>query len=156
MLKVNQYKQQNKRTFQYSRVIPGDDYYKLVTIPIFTMRFKFKTLEQKQAWVRFGSSLKNRFGGLSYEIFFMNADGTCNYKKMLTYIDELISNGETNPKNIFDPHNNLGRNLKNPHVLKRIELMRQLKNMLRMLNVGVTQYCKESFDIIEEQIAIAA
>lgn len=153
MLKVNQYKQQNKRTFQHSRVIPGDDYYKLVTIPIFTMRFKFRTLEQKQSWVRFGSSLKNRFGGLSYEVFFMNADGTCNYKNMLTFIDKLISNGEMNPKDIFDPHNHLGRDLKNPYILKRVELMRQLKNMLRMLNVGVTQYCKESFDIVEEQMA---
>jgi hypothetical protein len=155
MLKVNQHKQQYKKTFQYSKLFPGDEYYELVTLPIFTMRFKFKTLKQKQNWVRYYTSLKNRFGGLSFEIFFMNEDGTCNYQKMLKYIDKLISKGEANPKNVFDPHNHLIRDYKNKHILKRIELMRQIKNMLRILNVGITQYCKESFDIIDE-IAVAA
>lgn len=155
MLKVNQHKQQYRKTFQHSKLLPGDDYYELVTLPIFTMRFKFKTLKQKQNWLRYYTSLKNRFGGLSFEIFFMNVDGTCNYENMLKYIDKLISEGETNPKKFFDPHNHLMRDYKNPYILKRIELIRQLKNILRIMNVGVSRYCKESFDIFNDEMDIA-
>jgi hypothetical protein len=117
-------------------------------LPILTMRFKFKTLQQKQNWVRYTTSLKNRYAGLSFEIFYMNDDGTCNYQKMINEIDKHISDGVLNPKKIYDPYNHLKRDYNNPYIAKHVELMRQLKNLFRILIVGVEQYCKENFKIL--------
>jgi hypothetical protein len=143
LLKLNQFKKQYKKTYQYSYLLPGDETYKIVTIPIFTMRFKFQTLKQKEMWLSFVTKLKNRYGGLSMEIFFMNEDGTCNFKKMIMETDKYISNSVIDPREIYDPHRHLYRDYKNPFILKRTELVRQLKNRLRLITVGPSQYCKE-------------
>ena len=145
ILKTAQFSKQYNKTWQHSNIKCGDDFIELVKIPIFTLRFKFQSLKQQKSWVRYFNKLKRRFEGLSFEIFYMNEDGTINYKKMMYEIDKYISEGVINPKNIFDKSNHLFRNSqKNKYILDYMKLSRYLKNLVRISIIGVCQFITEN------------
>jgi hypothetical protein len=151
ILKTAQYAKEYNKTWQYSSIKPGDDFMELVKIPIFTLRFKFQTLKQQKSWIRYFNKLKRRFEGLSFEIFYMNTDGTINYKKMMYEIDKYISEGVMNPKKIFDKSDNLSRDIqKNVHVLNYVKLIKQLKNLVRITIIGVGQFLTENSKLSED------
>ena len=155
ILKTAQYAKEYNKTWQYSDIKCGDDFMELVKIPIFTLRFKFQTLKQQKSWIRYFNKLKRRFEGLSFEIFYMNTDGTINYKKMMYEIDKYISEGVMNPKKIFDKSNNLSRDIqKNVHVLNYVKLIRQLKNLVRITIIGVGQFLTENSKISEDGLTL--
>jgi hypothetical protein len=54
--------------------------------------------------------------GQSSEIFFLNKDGTLNYQKMITTIDQMIADDILSPLKHLDPHNH--RNRKGSHPAK--------------------------------------
>lgn len=145
ILKTAQFSKEYNKTWQYSDIKCGDDFIELVKIPIFTLRFKFQSLKQQKSWIRYFNKLKRRFEGLSFEIFYMNEDGTINYKKMMYEIDKFISEGIINPKKIYDKSDHLFRNIqKNQYVLEYMKLSKYLKNLVRITIVGVDQFIKEN------------
>lgn len=151
ILKTAQYAKEYNKTWQYSNIKPGDDFMELVKIPIFTLRFKFLSLKQQKAWIRYFNKLKRRFEGLSFEIFYMNTDGTINYKKMMYEVDKYISEGVINPKKIFDKSDHLSRNIqKNVHVLNYVKLIKQLKNLVRITIIGIGQFLTENSKLSDD------
>ena len=156
ILKTAQFSKEYNKTWQYSDIKCGDDFMELIRIPIFTLRFKFQSLKQQKSWVRYFNKLKRRFEGLSFEIFYMNNDGTINYKKMMYEIDKYISEGVINPKKIFDKSDHLFRNIndrnykKNQYVLNYMKLIRYLKNMVRISIIGVGQFITENSKISQD------
>jgi hypothetical protein len=146
ILKPAEYKKNYNKTWQHSNIIPGYDYYEMVRIPVLTMRFKFQTYEQHKKWISYYNSLKRRFEGLSFEVFYMNEDGTVNYEKMISEIDRYISEGVSNPKEIYDKYDNLGRVLiKNQNLQNYINLLRTVKFIMRITQVGVGRFIEEKY-----------
>jgi hypothetical protein len=155
ILKTAQFSKEYNKTWQYSDIKCGDDFMELIRIPIFTLRFKFLSLKQQKSWVRYFNKLKRRFEGLSFEIFYMNEDGTINYKKMMCEIDKYISEGVMNPKKIFDKSDHLFRDIqKNQHVLNYMKLIRYLKNMVRISIIGVGQFINENSKISQDGLTL--
>ena len=155
ILKTAQFSKEYNKTWQHSYLKCGDDFIELVKIPIFTLRFKFQSEEQHKSWTRYYNKLKRRFEGLSFEIFYMNADGTINYKKMMCEIDKYISEGIMNPKKIFDKSDHLSRDIqKNIHITNHIKLIKKLKNIVRITTVGVGQFIKENSKLSEDGITL--
>ena len=77
-------------------------------------QFTFQTRAQYMEWERRIASMKNRYG-YSLEMFFLNRDGTLNYRGMLDTVDRLIRDGVMNPIGALDPHNHLARDIaRNP------------------------------------------
>lgn len=148
ILKPAQYSKEYNKTFQHSNIKCGDDFMEVVRLPILTMRFKFQTNEQQKFWVKYENSLKRKYGGLSFEVFYMNEDGTINYKKMMYEIDKYISEGVINPKNIYDKHNNLFRTIqKNNHIQKHVIQIKTLKNLVRLTIIGCKQFIFENYNL---------
>jgi hypothetical protein len=148
ILKTAQYSKEYNKTFQHSNLKCGDDFMEVVRLPILTLRFKFQTHEQQKSWVRYENSLKRKYGGLSFEIFYMNKDGTINYEKMMFEIDKHISNSVINPKKIYDKYNNLKRDIqKNHHIQKYIVLIKRLKNLVRSTIIGGKQFILENYTL---------
>lgn len=155
ILKTAQFSKEYNKTWQYSDIKCGDDFMELIRIPIFTLRFKFLSLKQQKSWTRYFNKLKRRFEGLSFEIFYMNNDGTINYKKMMCEIDKYISNGFINPKKIFDKSDHVFRNIqKNQHVLSYMKLIKYLKNMVRISIIGVDQFINENSKLSQDGLTL--
>jgi len=155
ILKTAQFSKEYNKTWQYSDIKCGDDFMELIRIPIFTLRFKFLSLKQQKSWVRYFNKLKRRFEGLSFEIFYINNDGTINYKKMMYEIDKYISEGVMNPKKIFDKSDHLFRDIqKNQHVLNYMKLIRYLKNMVRISIIGVGQFITENSKLSKDEVTL--
>ncbi len=122
----------------------------IVKLPIFTLRFKFQTEKQLKAWTRYYNSLKRRYG-LSFEIFYLNTDGTINYKKMIYEIDKYISKGVIYPQSIYDKNDHLNREIKNNKIVQQhIYLINWLKNLVRFTIVGGNQFIAENYKLEKE------
>jgi len=147
ILKPAQFSKEFNKTFQYSNLKPGDDFMEIVKIPILTMRFKFQSLKQHKNWLKYYNALKRKYG-LSFEIYYINNDGTINYKKMMYEIDKYISEGVINPKKIYDKYNNLKRDIqKNVYIQNYINLINWLKNIVRLSIIGKNQYIIENYTL---------
>ena len=150
ILKPAQFSKEYNKTFQHTDLKCGDDFMEIVKLPIFTLRFKFQTEKQLKAWTRYYNSLKRRYG-LSFEIFYLNIDGTINYKKMMYEIDKYISEGIIYPQSIYDKNEHLNREMKNnKYVQENIYLINWLKNLVRFTIVGGKQFITENFKIEKE------
>ncbi len=160
ILKTAQFAKEHNKTWKYSNIKCGDDFIELVKIPIFTLRFKFQSEKQEKSWNRYMNKLKRRSEGLSFEIFYMNEDGTVNYQKMMREIDLYISSGIINPKNIYDKSNHLFRNMnkqnskKNKHIMNHVKLIKNLKNLVRISVVGVGQFLKENSKLNTDSLTL--
>ena len=148
ILKPAQFSKEYYKTFQFSDFKCGDDFMEIVRLPIFTLRFKFQTLEQLKGWTRYYTSLKRRYGGLSFELFYFNQDNTINYQKMMFDIDKYISKGIINPKKIYDKNGNLKRDIqKNHYIQNYIQLINWLKNLIRFTIIGGKQFIIENYKL---------
>jgi len=147
ILKPAQFSKEFNKTFQYSNLKPGDDFMEIVRIPILTMRFKFQSLKQHKNWLKYYNALKRKYC-LSFEIYYINNDGTINYKKMMYEIDKYISEGVINPKKIYDKYNNLKRDIqKNVYIQNYINLINWLKNVVRLSIIGKNKYIIENYTL---------
>jgi hypothetical protein len=148
ILKTAEYSNNFNKTYSYADISPGHDYFEVIRIPVLTMRFKFLNSEQHKNWISYYNRLKRRYGGLSFEVFYMNNDGTINYARMIEEIDEYITKGIMNPKKIYDKSDHLKRNLaKNKHVQDYIKLITALKDLMRVMLIGVGQFLNESYKL---------
>jgi hypothetical protein len=153
ILKPAQFSKEYNKTFKYCDLKCGDDFMEIVRLPIFTLRFKFQTLEQLKGWTRYYNSLKRRYGGLSFEILYFNKeDNTINYQKMMSEIDKYISQKEIieNPKKIYDKHDHLKRRIKDKdyiYIQNYIYLINWLKNLVRFTIVGGKQFLNEIYKV---------
>ena len=151
ILKINEYKKNFKRLWYYTDLLPGDTIFKFMTIPIYSMRHKFQTYKQHKNWQKYQNKLKRRGGGLGFEQFYLNDDGTIRYLDMVNEIDKHIRNGVLNPANVFDKDRNFFRDIKykknekkNEIILKHIRLTTTMKNLNRIMTIGITQFCDEN------------
>ena len=152
ILKPAQFSKEYNKTFQYTDIKCGDDFMEVVRLPILTMRFKFQSLKQHKNWLKYYNALKRKYG-LSFEIYYINSDGTINYKKMMYEIDKYISEGVLNPKKIYDKFNNLKRDIqKNVYIQNYINLINWLKNIVRLTIIGKNQYIKENYTLKNNDI----
>jgi hypothetical protein len=160
ILKTAQFSKEYNKTWRHANTKCGDDFIELVKIPIFTLRFKFQSIKQQKSWNRYYNKLKRRFEGLSFEVFYMNKDGTINYEKMMREIDQYISKGIINPKDIYDKSNHLFRDInkhnynKNQHILNYMKLIRNLKNLVRITVVGAGQFLKENSKLNTDSLTL--
>lgn len=151
ILKPNEFTKNYKRLWCHTLLYPGDTIYKFMTIPIYSMRHKFRTYKQHKNWLKYQNRLKRRGGGLSFEQFYLNNDGTIRYQDMVKEIDEHIRNGEMYPARVFDKDNHFFRNMrlkknekKYQVILNRIRLTTTMKNLNRILTIGLAQFCMEN------------
>jgi hypothetical protein len=151
ILKPKEYKKNYKRLWEKTVIFPGNTIYKFMTIPIYSMRHKFKDYEQHKSWIKQQNMLKRRGGGLGFEQFYLNDDGTIRYKDMLEDIDKHIRNGVVNPASVFDKDNNFFRDIKYKKnekkykiILEHIKLTTTMKNLCRIMTIGLYEYCLEN------------
>ncbi len=148
ILKPAQFSKEYNKTFQYCYLKCGDDFMEIVRLPIYTQRFKFQTLKQLKGWTRYYNSLKRRYCGLSFELFYLNKDNTINYQKMMFEVDKYISEGVINPQKIYDKNGNLKREmLKNNFIQNHIQLINWLKNLVRFTIIGGKQFIIENYKL---------
>lgn len=151
ILKINEYTKNYLRLWGNSYLFPGDTIFKFMTIPIYSMRHKFRTNKQHKGWVKCQNSLKRRTGGLSFEQFYLNDDGTIRYQDMLEDIDKHIREGVENPAKVFDKDNHFFRNMrlkknqkKYQIILNHIKLTTTMKNTIRIMIIGPFEFCSEN------------
>jgi hypothetical protein len=138
ILKPAEYRKNHRCTWSKSTIIPGSTYYKVVTIPMHSLRYKFLTYKQHLAWVKYEKDMKRKNGGLGFEVHYINQDGTINYKKMVEEIDEHIRNGVMNPKSIYDKDRHFYRNLK---LAKNKHIQETIFDHITLVNAG-KGYCR--------------
>ena len=151
ILKPSEYKKNYRCTWSKSTIIPGSTYYKVVTIPMHSLRYKFLTYKQHLAWVKYEKELKRKNGGLGFEVHYINHDGTINYKKMVEEIDKYIREGVMSPRSVFDKNRNFYRDLKlkkNKHIqeniFNHIELVGAGKRYCRAMTIGIKEFMLEN------------
>ncbi len=145
----------------YTNLLPGDTIRKFMTIPIYSMRHKFRTYKQHKNYQKYQSRLKRRGGGLGFEQFYLNDDGTIRYQDMLQNIDKYIREGVNNPAEVFDKDNNFLRNMKLKKnkkkyqiILNHIKLTTTMKNLNRILTIGLSQFCYENMKAKKDGMVI--
>lgn len=151
ILKINDYKRNFRKIWSKTLLLPGDTIFKFMTIPIYSMRHKFLTYKQHKNWLKYQNMLKRRGGGLGFEQFYLNDDGTIRYQDMVEEIDMHIRNGVLYPADIYDKDRNFLRNMKLKKnekkykiILNHIKLTTTMKNLNRILTIGISEYCYEN------------
>lgn len=93
ILKPNEWRK-NYKQWERSQVVWGDSIEKVRLLKEFSLsQFTYQTFEQYKAWQREYNGLVRRYGQ-SYEMFYLNADSTLDYQKMIVDIDERIRGGD--------------------------------------------------------------
>ena len=117
MLKVGDYKNRFQ-TFDDLGILPGDSIRKSGLLRELSLsQFTFQTFTQWRAWDKSYSNRKdaNRYAQ-SFEMFFLNADGTLKYGDMIEFINTAILNQpikehDSDPIKLFKSYHNIKRNL---------------------------------------------
>jgi hypothetical protein len=98
-------------------LMPGDNVAKSLLVVEFSLsQFTFKTHKQYKMWKNEVERLKGKTGQ-SLEVFFLNKDGTLNYKKMIETVEQMIADDIVSPLKHLDPHNH--RHRKGIHPAKK-------------------------------------
>jgi hypothetical protein len=93
ILKVGDYRR-NYRNWKDTNVYPGCTIENPGLLREFSLsQFTFQTVNQYKSWKREYERFV-RLYGQSYEMFFLNADGTLNYQKMVESVDASIRSGK--------------------------------------------------------------
>lgn len=107
ILKVKEYKN-TPRKFDALGVEPGNNYKEAKIFHELSLsQFAFKSHEQYVNWLKFHQGLKDKkdkgksLYGQGLEMFYLNKDGTLNYKKMIEEIEQHIYNGVMIPLEIY-------------------------------------------------------
>lgn len=109
ILKINDARCHNKRWSSVGRVA-GDSIQKSGLLREFSLsQFTFQSLEQYKSISKEVESNKRKFNQ-SYEGYFINEDGTLNFKEMIKEIDYQISLGVESLNKIFDKNRHRMRN----------------------------------------------
>ena len=120
ILKATAYAANYRGTWKKSPLQPGDNILKIGRPAYFsTSQFTYHTAKQYDSWKKSGEKLKRKYGE-AYEIFFSNPDGTIDFQRMITTVDQMIRDGITDPLKVFDPHNHLSRSIVH-HSIKHIQ-----------------------------------
>ena len=150
IIKTKDWLQSYSKTYRHTNLNSDDTAYKIVVKPLFEIsRFKFRTNEQYTSWQKVHDRLKSKYC-LTFELFFINEDGTCNVQLMNDTIDYMITEGVIDPikgdvsLNIkgFNQHRNLSRDMK-ISTKRYLETIKQAKRYQRYMLVGKTQFIKE-------------
>lgn len=108
ILKINDYRN-HKETYFDSRVMPGYTIYKPRILREFSLsQFTFNSHQQYKSWKSEHERLIRKYSQ-SYEMFFLNDDGTVNYQKMIEEIELAIRQGK---KRFSDIDKKMHRNYK--------------------------------------------
>ena len=92
-LKANEYRKDYAK-WERSQVVWGDTIEKVRLLKEFSLtQFTYQTFEQHQAWEREYNQLLRRYGQ-SYEMFYLNADSTLDFQKMILDIQARIKRGD--------------------------------------------------------------
>ncbi len=109
ILKPAAYKNNYRGTWAKSPLLPGDNILKVGRPSYFSLsQFTYRTLEQYNHWKKCAESLKRKYG-YAFEIFFINKNGTLNYKKMIKAVDASIRKNVIKPMETFDPNRHRNR-----------------------------------------------
>jgi len=117
IVKMGDYVQRIK-TYEAMGLEPGDTVNKSGMLRELSLsQFTFKTFEQWKAWNKEYERMKEKYGQ-SFEMFYLNEDGTLDYKAMVKDIDAKIksqepglSADEYRPLKLFDAHENRWRKM---------------------------------------------
>ena len=108
ILKIKQY-QANKIRWQDRGYEPGDTIYKPGLLREFSIsQFTFQTMDQYIAIEKELNRNKRRYDQ-SYEGYFVNQDGTLNFREMIETLDAIISSGEVSINSMLDQSRNRNR-----------------------------------------------
>ena len=136
ILKINDARCHNKRWSSVGRVA-GDSIQKSGLLREFSLsQFTFQTLEQYKSISKEVESNKRKFNQ-SYEGYFINQDGTLNFKEMVKEIDYQISLGVESLNKVFD---------KNRHRMRNENMKHPESNVLEMVRNSLL---KPSLDNLE-------
>jgi hypothetical protein len=103
ILKIKDYKNLAGK-YDQIRIEPGDSILRTILMQEFSLsQFTFKTYEQYMMWFGIINKLKEQ-DKQSLESFFLNDDGTLNFKLMSEKVDEMIADGITKPFDELDRH----------------------------------------------------
>jgi hypothetical protein len=152
IVKIKDWRNNCENYYFYTNLLPGETKYKLKMFSVYSMCHRFLNHEQSKNWKKYHQKLKDKYGGLGLEIFFMYVKdglGFVTLDNMYKVIDELIIKGVMNPAEYFDKHRNRIRNLKRNDPLKKfldkhIEKIKSGKNMIRIMNVGIHRFFEEN------------
>lgn len=143
IIKPNDFANRYNSTWNKSNLGPGDTAIKCGMPRYFSIaQFTFQSPEQYKAWKRESDLLQRKYG-VSFELLFINKDGTLNYQNMITTLDRLVREGITSPKTHLDPHYNYHRNI--PNIL--INYMAGYKAMRERIKLKI---CGEEIETIED------
>ncbi|MBD2342192.1 hypothetical protein H6G64_35325 [Calothrix sp. FACHB-156] len=108
ILKISEY-QERTETFKNNSIVPGDSIKKSFLMAEYSQtQFTFKNYEQFIGWDKPCSSDKDKYSQ-SLESFFLNKNGSLNFKKLVDWVYENIQNETQNPLELLDQHNNRSR-----------------------------------------------
>ena len=127
-------------------MIPGDTIVKYGILREFSLsQFTFKNLRQFEAIKKEHSSNLRRYGQ-SFEMYFLNDDGTLRYEEMIKSIDELIHNGCMSINKNFDKSRHRHRiNVYHPE----FEVLEVIKNYSPKINEHHDDYEEFDFNSLE-------
>jgi hypothetical protein len=126
-------------SYQDMGLEPGDTINKSGMLREFSLsQFTFKTYEQWKAWEKRHKGMKDKYGQ-SFEMFFLNEDGTLDYQAMIADVDNKIKSQpvglevkDYDPLTLYDNSRNRYRDLENkmghPNFLIRIRLAELMKH----------------------------
>ena len=120
---------------KYRNLYPSDTYLQSVHPSYISVsQFTYKNPKQRKAWVRAYNTLKLKYSE-SFNLFFINQDGTFNYKECIFEMDKAINAGVMNPLEYFDKSNHLHRNI--PEIVKKHHTIKLiLKERLNIVYKG--------------------
>jgi len=107
-VKPGRYKQ-HPDSFRRLGVKPGDTVYVSGLLRELSLsQFTYRTHAQYRAWEKAADTLKRKYGQ-SFEVYYINQDGTLNYQQMVTDLHKLIRDGVSKPSEVFDTNRNKSR-----------------------------------------------
>ena len=94
---------------------PGDTMYVSGLLRELSLsQFTYRTHAQYTAWEKASDSLKRNYAQ-SFEMYFVNPDGTLNYQKMVTDLHRMIREGVMKPSEVFDENRNKSKRKSTAH-----------------------------------------
>lgn len=94
ILKVGDFSRHYAHRYEGSKVFPGSTVKQASLIREYSVTlYSYRDLDQYNAWLRESNELRKRYGQ-SYEMYFLNTDGTLNYQLMVESLDQMVSDGK--------------------------------------------------------------
>lgn len=148
ILKPAAYKDNYYGTWEKSALLPGDNILKAGRPSYFSLsQFTYRTMAQYESWKKAAESLKRKHG-YAFEIFFVNKDGTLNYKKMIESVDESIRKSVIKPLDIYDPNRHRNRTNYPDSMTAPVDTAEALREMMKAAML-LDESEEQEFDTID-------